>query len=81
MNDLREFIDALFPSETPAQKKERGWNYLILAEDEDCKKLSKGDGEAASMFFQKYINKSKVKYKGHLAEPNRHIKKYAICFS
>ena len=71
MNNLREFIDALFSSETRDQKMKRGMNILKPQEDSDWKKLSKKDGEAATLFYTNYIEKTKIMYQGHLAENNR----------
>lgn len=74
MENLREFIDALFTSETSLQKREKGMRFLVPSKDNDWKRLSKCDGDAATMFYNKYIDKKKTLYRGHLAEPNRPYK-------
>ena len=68
MENLREFIDALFTSETSLQKREKGMRFLVPSKDNDWKRLSKCDGDAATMFYNKYIDKKKTLYRGHLAK-------------
>jgi len=75
MNNIRDFIERVFDSETPEQKRQRGESHLIPREDEDWKKLSYKDGDAATLFYKKYkIDRNRISYKGHLAEPNRPFK-------
>lgn len=74
MNNIYEFVNAVFNSETGQQKKDKGEKILKPSQDDDWKKLSKADGDAANMFYQKYVDSGKIRYKGHLAEPNRPFK-------
>ncbi len=74
MKDIKEFIERVFISETSEQKRQRGELYLKTKDDEDWKQLSYKEGDAATLFYEKYVDKSKISYKGHLAEPNRPFK-------
>ena len=74
MKNIKEFIERVFGSETPDQKKQRGETFLNTKDDDDWKILSYVKGDASKMFYDKYIDKQNIRYQGHLAEPNRPFK-------
>lgn len=74
MDNLRDFIERVFNTETKDKKREHGETFLVTKDDDDWKQLSWKDGVASSMFYSKYIDSAKIRYYGHLAEPNRPFK-------